>query len=268
MKKLILLLSATAVLVSCSKVGKGEYLITGKATGIENGKTIVLETQDAVTGALLAKDTVKVLDGKFEMKGKITEPAFYALQLESSMGKEPYQKIQIILESAEVIVEINKDSIQNSKVTGTYSNDEFANFNKELKIISKPITDFEKRNTQTMKAAKEANDTVTMGKLMKDYSALQTQIGDISKKKYLTYAESHPKSFISTLIIQGMLGDPTVDVAKAEKIYNSLDEVLKNTTAGKAAKIKLAELKNPTPAIPSMGGGTLPQAPPAPAAGK
>ena len=59
MKKIILLLSAAVVLISCSKVGKDEYLITGTATGIDNGKTIILETQDA-TGMMLPKDTVKV----------------------------------------------------------------------------------------------------------------------------------------------------------------------------------------------------------------
>ncbi len=46
MKKLILLLSAAVVLISCNKVGKDEYLITGTAKGIENGKTIILETPD------------------------------------------------------------------------------------------------------------------------------------------------------------------------------------------------------------------------------
>ena len=72
MKKIILLLSAALVVVACSKAGKGEYIISGTAKGIENGKTVILETQDE-TGMLVAKDTVKVENGKFEMKGKITE---------------------------------------------------------------------------------------------------------------------------------------------------------------------------------------------------
>jgi hypothetical protein len=49
---IILLLSAAVVLI-CNKVGKDEFLITGTATGIENGKTIILETQDPTTGATL-----------------------------------------------------------------------------------------------------------------------------------------------------------------------------------------------------------------------
>ncbi len=82
MKKIILLLSAAVVLISCSKVGKDEYIISGTAKGIENGKTIILETQDE-TG-MVAIDTVKVENGKFEIKGKITEPSFHTLQLEAA----------------------------------------------------------------------------------------------------------------------------------------------------------------------------------------
>jgi Domain of unknown function (DUF4369) len=257
MKKIILLLSATVVLFSCSKVGKGEYLITGTAKGIENGKTVVLETQDPTTGALLAKDTVKVKDGKFEMKGKITEPSFYTIQLESATDKVPF-----ILENGEVIIEINKDSIAKSKVSGTYSNDEYVSFTKELIKIKKPVDDYQKKNMVTMQTAQQTKDTATIGKLMKEYGAIQKEVSEISKAKYTTYAETHPKSFISTLIVQGMMGDRSADVSKIEKLYNTLDETLKNTVPGKAIKTKLAEMKNPS--VPPVG--AMPMPPPAPTA--
>jgi hypothetical protein len=43
--------------------------LSGDCNRVENGKTIILETQDA-TGMMLA-DTVKVENGKFEMKEKL-----------------------------------------------------------------------------------------------------------------------------------------------------------------------------------------------------
>ena len=73
MKKIILFLTAATLLTSCSK---DKYTISGTATGFENGKTVVLETQDE-KGMLVAVDTVKIENGKFEIKGKITEPAFH-----------------------------------------------------------------------------------------------------------------------------------------------------------------------------------------------
>jgi hypothetical protein len=255
MKKIILLLSATVFLISCSKVGKGEYLISGTATGIENGKTIILQTQNENGQGMIAKDTVKVENGKFQMKGKITEPSFYTIQLEGAQSPVPF-----ILENGEVTIEINKDSIQNSKVSGTYNNDEYVTFNKDITKVQKKLVDFQSKNMQAMNAAQQAKDTAVINGLMKEFSKIQLEVGEASKAKYVAYAETHPKSFISALIIQGMLNDPTADVKKSEKIYNSLDESLKSTKPGKAIKTRLAELKSP-----AMG-ATPPMAPAAPAA--
>jgi hypothetical protein len=239
MKKIILLLSAAVVLISCNKVGKDEYLISGTATGIDNGKTIILETQDA-TGMMLPKDTVKVENGKFVMKGTITEPAFYTIQLEGAQAKIPF-----ILENGEVTIAINKDSIQKSKVSGTYNNDEYVSFNEEITKVQKKLMDFQTKNMEAMNAAQQSKDTVVINNLMQEFSKIQEEVGVASKAKYVAYAESHPKSFITALIIQGMLNDPTADIAKSEKLYNGLDESLKKTKPGIAIKTKLAEMKAP-----------------------
>jgi hypothetical protein len=240
MKKIILLLSAAVVLISCNKVGKDEYLISGTATGIDNGKTIILETQDA-TGMMLPKDTVKVENGKFVMKGTITEPAFYTIQLEGAQAKIPF-----ILENGEVTITINKDSIQKSKVSGTYNNDEYVSFNEEITKVQKKLMDFQTKNMEAMNAAQQSKDTVVINNLMQEFSKIQEEVGVASKAKYVAYAESHPKSFITALIIQGMLNDPTADIAKSEKLYNGLDESLKKTKPGIAIKTKLAEMKAPS----------------------
>jgi Domain of unknown function (DUF4369) len=249
MKKIILLLSATIVLVACSKVGKGEYIISGTAKGIENGKTVILETQDE-TG-VVAKDTVKVENGKFEMKGKITEPAFYTIKLEGAQAPIPF----ILENGEEVTIEINKDSIQKSKVSGTYNNDEYVKFNEELTKVQKKLVDFQTKNTPAMQAAQQAKDTATINKLMQEFGKIQQEVGIASKAKYLTYAETHPKSFISVLILQGVLNDPSTDIKKAEAMFNKLEESLQNTKPGKAVKEALGKLKGgPAAAAPSVGG--------------
>ncbi len=241
MKKIILLLSATVLLISCSKVGKGEFLITGTAKGVADGKTVILETQDANGMGLIALDTVKVLNGKFEIKGKITDPSFHTLQLEAANGK-----VLFILEGAsEVSIDIDKDSIQKSKVTGTYNNDEYFKFTDELTKIQKTLADFQKNNSVVMNSAQQNKDTVVINKLMKEFSKIQQTVSETSKKKYVGYAETHPKSFITTLIIQGMMNDPAVDVKKVETLYNGLDESLKNTKPGKTIKSKLDQAKLP-----------------------
>ncbi|WP_026713674.1 DUF4369 domain-containing protein [Flavobacterium daejeonense] len=247
MKKLFLLLSASAVLFSCSKVGKGEYIITGTAKGIENGKTIILKTQDpSGMGGLINIDTVKVENGKFEITGKVTEPSFYILQLETIQQPVPF-----ILESGEINIEIDKDSIQNSKISGTYNNDEYVKFNDEMKVVQKKLMDFQKNNTLKMNQAQQTKDTATINSLMAEYQKLQQEVGEKSKTKYISYSETHPKSLISALIIQSMLADPSADLKKAEKIYNSFDEELKNTKPGKAIKERLTAVNSSVPGAPA-----------------
>lgn len=240
MKKIFFLLTATVAIISCSKVKDGEYLITGTAKGIANGKTIILQGQDPTTKMTVALDTVKVENEKFEIKGKVTEPAFHTLILQDANAPIPF-----ILETGEITVAIDKDSIHKSKIAGTYSNEEYVKFNDELQKTQKRLADFQKNNTQKMQQAQQAQDTATINGLMKQYMAIQTEVQADSKKKYVAYAESHPKSFISVLIVKGMSEDPTADAKKIESLYNSLDESLKNTTPGKEAKSKIGQAKMP-----------------------
>lgn len=248
MKKVFFLLTASLAIISCSKVKDGEYLITGTAKGIANGKTIILQGQDPVTMAPVALDTVKVEDGKFEIKGKVTEPAFHILLVQDIQGQVPF-----ILETGEIKIEVDKDSIHKSKIAGTYSNDEYVKFNEDLVKVQKKLMDFQKKNTQTMQAAQQKQDTAVINGLMKQYMAIQTEVQAESKKKYTAYAETHPKSFISALIIQSLINDPSADFKKTEALYNSLDESLKNTKPGKSIKEKIGQMK-----MPAVGAGAAP----------
>ncbi len=247
MKKIILLLSATVFLISCSK---NKYVISGTVKGIENGKTVIMETQDAAGMGLIAVDTVKIENGKFEITGKALEPAFHLLQVEGLNGKVPF-----ILENGDITIEINKDSINKSKIAGTYNNDEFSLFNKDLEKIQKPLIDFQTKNTPLMNTAQQTKDTAVINKLMAEFGKIQQTVGETSKKKYTDYAETHPKSFISALIIQSMTSDPAVEIKKVEKLYASLDESLKTTKPGKAIELKIKESK-----MPSVGTGAVPPA--------
>lgn len=254
MKKIFFLLSASLLFISCKKEN---YTITGTVTGIANGKTVILETQNENGMGLTAVDTVKVENGKFVIEGKALEPSFHLLQVEGLQGKVPF-----ILENGDITVVIDKDSLQKSKASGSYNNDEYNTFNEDLKVIQKKLIDFQKKNMQTMNDAQQKKDTAVINKLMQEFSKIQKEVGETSKTKYIGYADTHPKSLISALIVQGMLGDPSADIKKAEAIYNSFEEDLKNTKPGKAIKTKLAEIKNPG-AVASPGQMQAPAAAPA-----
>ena len=240
MKKIFLFVSAAALFVSCSKTGDNEYIISGTVEGVD-GKNVFLERQDENTpGNLVAVDTVKVENGKFEIKGTATEPAIHTLRIDSKDGM-----VDFILEEGEIKVAVDKDTITNTKVSGTYNNDELTKFKGELKSIQKDVQKkamaFQQENMVKMQQAQQAKDTATANKIMEDYKKIQEPLNN----KYTSYAESNPKSFLSVLITESLFNFPEPDFAKIKKIYNGLTSDLKNTKPGKSIKEKIGQSKMP-----------------------
>ena len=46
MKKIVFLIALSLTIFSCSKVPKGEYIISGEAKGIPNGKMVVVKQKN------------------------------------------------------------------------------------------------------------------------------------------------------------------------------------------------------------------------------
>ena len=101
MKKIIVLLITASLFVACNKLEDNEFVIKGNITGIENGKSVILETQDENMG-LKSVDTVKVTDGKFEFKGIVAEPELHFLQVEAVQGK-----VVFVLENGEINITVD-----------------------------------------------------------------------------------------------------------------------------------------------------------------
>jgi peroxiredoxin len=247
MKRILLLLTVSAVLFSCNKAGVNEYIISGTVKGVADGKTVVLEKQDE-TGQLKPIDTVKIKDGKFTIKGSAKEPEIMLLQVEALQGKVPF-----ILENGDIEVIVDKDSIQKTKLSGTFNNDIFSKFNVDVvkfqKESQKKMMAFQNANMAKMKAAQEAKDTVTINKLMKEYQVLQKSGMDF----YVKFAESNPKALLSALIVDSMLNDPSVDLARAKKIFASFSPELKKYKPGKSIQTKLDKIAKPVAAAAEVG---------------
>jgi len=239
MKRILMLLAVITVIISCNKAGENEYIISGTVKGIADGKTVVLEKQDEM-GQFIPMDTVKVKDGKFMMKGSAKEPEIMLIQVEAIQGKVPF-----VLENGDIDIIVDKDSLQKSKFSGTFNNDVFSKFNDDLtkfqKVLQKKLMAFQTANMAKMKAAQEAKDTIVINKLMKEYQGMQKE----GMEFYVKFAERNPKALLSALILDSMLNDPTVDVARAKKIYASFSPELKNYKPGKSIQTKLSKFGKP-----------------------
>lgn len=103
-----------------------------------------------------------------------------------------------------------------------------------------------------MQEAGRNQDTITMNSLRKEYSKFQEEF----MKQSEDYVSSHPKAFISALIVDGMFGQMNPDVAKIKKFYNAFDPSVKNTKPGKGIAKKLAELEKAQNASAATGVGS------------
>jgi hypothetical protein len=235
MKKIILLLLISISFVACNKVSKNEFIISGKANGVANGTNVFLQFQDTL-GQLKAIDTVKVLNGKFEIKNKFDskgkiDRGIALVEVDKIPGK-----VALILESGQITVDIRKDSVMKSKVGGTVSNDQLALYYKETEKVNKKIMAFQNANMAKFQEAQSKQDTATINGLMKENNKFQKEIEDIS----MSMLEKGSKSFLSLYFLQQFVNVPTADKAKLKKIYDGLDPDLKQTTIGK----KLAKTFN------------------------
>lgn len=239
MKRILMLLTVLTVIISCNRAGKNEYIVSGTVKGIADGKTVVLEKQDEM-GQFIPMDTVKVKDGKFMMKGSAKEPEIMLIQVEAIQGKVPF-----VLENGNIDIIVDKDSLQKSKFSGTFNNDVFSKFNDDLtkfqKELQKKLMTFQNANMAKMKAAQEIKDTIVINKLMKEYQGMQKE----GMEFYIKFAEVNPKALLSALIVDSMLNDPTLDVARAKKIYASFSPELKNYKPGKSIQTKLDKIGKP-----------------------
>jgi peroxiredoxin len=229
MKKIVFLIALSFLIFSCSKVAKGEFLISGEAKDIPNGKMVFLKMKND-NGIVINMDSAKVNDGKFEIKGKVKEPAILALFVQGLR-----QPIPFILETGEIEVTVDKDSIWKSKIGGTYNNDEFQNFNTKLNGFQKRLVDFQNKNMQKGMEYQQSNNKAGLESLNKQYSSIKKEMDDFM----FNFPEENKEAYISLVLLQSRFESPKFNLDEVKKIYNSYSDDLKATKIGKSIQEKL-----------------------------
>ncbi|WP_291137923.1 TlpA disulfide reductase family protein [Flavobacterium sp. UBA7663] len=253
MKKIVFIITSALLFVACNNLKDNEFLISGTANGIENGKKVFIEVQTE-TGTL-AKDTAVVTDGKFELKGITEEIDLGFIRIENEQINLP-----LILEEGKIEINIVKDSLHKSTLGGTPNNDKFQKFNTESRAISEKVAKFEKDNGPEMQKAQMSNDTVTINKLLKEYKKFQNEMNDYSKK----FIKENPDAYLSVLLLENFLMRQYLTPEEIKSYFEGLDKDVKETKSGKKIKTALDSMSaivigKPAPnfSAPSPKGKTI-----------
>ena len=253
MKKIVFIITSALLFVACNNLKDNEFLISGTANGIENGKKVFIEVQTE-TGTL-AKDTAVVTDGKFELKGITEEIDLGFIRIENEQINLP-----LILEEGKIEINIVKDSLHKSTLGGTPNNDKFQKFNTESRAISEKVAKFEKDNGPEMQKAQMSNDTVTINKLLKEYKKFQNEMNDYSKK----FIKENPDAYLTVLLLENFLMRQYLTPEEIKSYFEGLDKDVKETKSGKKIKTALDSMSaivigKPAPnfSAPSPEGKTI-----------
>jgi len=231
MKKLVFVaIVSTTFLFSCNEKNSG-YTINGTIESIEDGEKVYIEIPNE-EGMPSAIDTAIVENGKFKFIGKAEQIEMAYLQIGSLQGK-----IRFILENATINITAYKDSLDVSKVEGSYQTDELTKFNKGFEVVQNKAQQYQMDNMQAYQKAAEEDDTETINRIREEFSVIQDQTNDYMK----SYASENPKSYVSLLLLQQLVGDLD-GFENVKTSFEALSEELKSTKKGKELQEKIESL--------------------------
>jgi thiol-disulfide isomerase/thioredoxin len=226
MKIFIKLLLIAVLFTSCNKeVKRDGYLIEGNAKGIYNGIRVYLKGVDQ-SNRQIDLDTAIVMNEKFSFEGKVLEPVMSYLIINSVKGNLP-----IIIENDVFNIDIDKDNISNSKITGSKVNESLNAFNATLNELNKKRQEI----SLALRESAQTNESEKVTALNKELSNINNQM----MNSPFEFVENNGNNFYSLILLEAMLSRRNSDLKKIIDSYEGLDQELKATAKGKEVLVKV-----------------------------
>lgn len=231
MKKIVLVLLTTLLVISCKKEG---YEINGTIKGVNNGEKIYIETLDKNNPVRI--DTAVIENNKFHFEGKLNN----GLEIAILRLEEPYKMMALILENGVINVTMDVDTLKNSKIGGTTENDIFQQFNDEIKAKYDLIDKFKNDNKEKMEVAQKNNDSISIKNLLNELKKLDTDL----KKMPVNFINEKPSAFVSVLFLENLFKNSLLTPNELTKLYNKIDKKFLETKSGKELKLLFENLNS------------------------
>ena len=219
------LLILLILFVSCQS-SSGDYTINISADVEDNHQIFLVNFDESNKPNVI--DTLFVKDGLTSYSGISKLPDYQSLWVNGVRGSVP-----IFVEPGEITVELYKDSIQASKVSGTKTNVAFKRYIDEINPLFK--TFYEIQNE--MRNAMISRDSLA-------YKDLEDQLNEMQAKfNYfqIEYTKSNPDSYVSAMVLIQLVMNKAIDNEAAYKIYNGFSKNIKKTKSA----VKIYELVAP-----------------------
>ena len=228
MKNSIALLILIISFISCQNSEKKSYtngyLLNGTTEKSLNGKKVILKTQENKKIKIL--DSTNINDGKFEFEGIIDKPEVYGIFIDSIKGT-----IGLFMENDNITIEVNKDNLSLSIISGSKLNDDYIDFIvKSNQIISEMNVLFPE-----FQKARAENDVIKLEEINKKMQS----INDRNTAFILSYTSGNPNSYVSAVALQSILRIPSIHKDTIANIYSKFSDYVKKGEYSKEIEIYL-----------------------------
>ncbi|WP_375559374.1 DUF4369 domain-containing protein [Bernardetia sp. OM2101] len=252
MKKSIyfsLLFFACSIFYSCNsekKTSENEYLVEGNINNLsQDMKMIVsdISTKDIVP---LYDVSVKK-DGKFELKGNITEPTPFYLTLlrESDSTFSPSDNLVVFFEPSKMEIQADAGKLSEAKITGSRSHSHFDMYRKGTIGYEKNMKEL---NVKAMNSL-QTGDTVSYQNTMTEYEKQYEEWKNYNKK-FIT-EDSLDYAVRSFLAVNYMLEDEDY-LTDLENLVNGKESTWTNQINSYIKQIKKISIGQSAPDITTL----------------
>ena len=221
----LFLVTLLILFVSCQSTS-GDYTINISAD-VEDDHQIFLVTFDESNKPNVI-DTLYVKDGLTSYSGVSKLPDYQSLWVDGIRGSVP-----VFVEPGEITVELYKDSIQASKVSGTKTNVAFKRYIDEINPLFKSFYDIQNE----MRNAMVSRDSLGYKDLEEQLKEMETKFNDYQ----IDYTKSNPDSYISAMVLIQLVMNKAIENEAAYEIYNGFSKTIKKTKSA----VKIYELVAP-----------------------
>lgn len=211
MKKIIFVLFVGLFFASCN-VKKDNFIITGTIAGVDTA-TIFLQKRGIDGWEKL--DSTKVLNGKFNFTGSVIMPEMWYLTMDDKKISFP-----LFVENSDINVQLYPDSIENSKVLGSSSQDIYKKYVVMNDIFIKKMEDV----YNAWKTAKEIGDTTAM----KKNDSISEDLDKEVKDQLVSFIKSNNTTTVSPYLI--IRNSYRFDLPELQNLISVMDTNLKAST--------------------------------------
>ena len=174
-------------------------------------------------------DSTTIKNGKLTLKGEVDSPDLYYLSIEGIPGYFP-----IIVENTKMTLEIYKDSIEKSVMSGSKENDLLKLYHQDTEALKMKNIEL----GQQFRTAQSEGDNERMNAIQAEFK----QLMDLTNTKHIKLIKEQPDLVISSAILGNIFMSQGISKTEAREIFDTFSEDVVSSKFGKAIEESLSKV--------------------------